>query len=160
MFKFIFLDIDGVLNSSRSCYALRSSKVLDPIAIHLLNELVDISKADIIISSTWRLGRTIDDLQLILSEQGFKFKEKIKGKTPHVGDFRGNEIDLFLRDYRYEDFKYVILDDDRDFRKDQNLVKINSKVGLTHYDINRALYYLDCVKEDTFSLQEMLNAFN
>ena len=53
MKKVIFLDVDGVLNSSRT---LHEDISLEDDLILNLKELVDKTKAKIILSSSWRLS--------------------------------------------------------------------------------------------------------
>ena len=51
----IFLDIDGVLNSItwfKKCGGM--TRRLDPVAVAQLRRIVDATKADIVIASTWR----------------------------------------------------------------------------------------------------------
>jgi hypothetical protein len=122
----IFLDIDGVLNSSRYFIQRNASQQeirehsdadeFDPEAIKLINNLcVDIN-AYVVISSTWRIGRTIEELQNLFTCAGATFK--IVGVTPIINYSmcRGLEVQEWLsknREYGFED--YVIIDDDSDF---------------------------------------------
>lgn len=84
--KIIFLDIDGVLNHQK-WYKTRmdlkngtDSKEwsdsypfyeFDPESIKHLNKIVDLTGAKVVVSSTWRIGRRISDLQEILDRVGF-----------------------------------------------------------------------------------------
>jgi hypothetical protein len=97
------------------------------------------------VSSTWRLGRTVEELQEILNRNGFtgqvigKTKDLRKGED---GDsiLRGNEILAWIKEnptecgVAYWDYKrYVILDDDSDmlyWQKD-NFIKTDAYCGLT-----------------------------
>lgn len=161
--KLVFLDIDGVLNSRRSTYAFSSTHRLDPVAMSLLNELLRITGADVVISSTWRLGRTLDQLFATLTHEGFA--GNIIGKTPHLGDFRGQEIDQWLETYKWDhndpDYKYVIFDDDRDFRLGQPLIWVDNKYGLTHAHVHRAAHTLGLLSEyhdyPLLSITEIMN---
>lgn len=146
MRKFIFLDIDGVLNSQyyfqrahddgsleKINYPLNH---LDPVAIELLNDLISDTGAEVIISSTWRNGRTIEEIQSLLEQRGFK--HKIHSKTPifdHNQSVRGNEIKGWLKaNIPFgEKVKYVIIDDDSDMLWEQrnNMVLTDNWIGMT-----------------------------
>ena len=133
MKKLIFLDIDGVLNSQ--LYAEKHIKEdnesntsvkypmseIDPISVGFLNGLIEDTGAEVVISSTWRFGHTIEELQNILEQRGFK--GKIIGFTPDLHSkepaaLRGNEIYKWMEDnIEYSEREltpYVIFDDDSD----------------------------------------------
>jgi len=98
----LFLDIDGVLNSGQffdgkshtgGIILVNTSTQIDMNAVALLNTLIDKTQANIVISSTWRIGHSIPFLQDKLRVHGFKFPEHIIGCTPELpGKTRGKEI--------------------------------------------------------------------
>jgi hypothetical protein len=139
--RLIFLDIDGVLNCEtffvdrKNKAALRKEVKKREISreeyygdmlceerIGWLNELCTATGAKVVISSTWRLGKEVSELQAILSRSGATFD--IIDKTPRLGadTVRGNEIYKWLKENAeavtgkpYYEFKeYVIIDDDSD----------------------------------------------
>lgn len=122
----IFLDIDGVLNSIDSMVAsyqlgLHSQeKTLDIVSIGLLMKLCKETNAKIVISSTWRLGRTIDDFKSIFSHYGWS-DFPIVGMTGRggIGSVRGDEIQEWVDSNDVSN--YVILDDDSDMLESQKL---------------------------------------
>lgn len=172
--KIIFLDIDGVLNSEK-WYKERFDKKLypnlegyplcefDPLTIEQLNLLTDKTNAKIVISSTWRMGRTIDELKKLFEEVGIK--GEIIGITPHLtfsdghGVDRGNEIKRWidLNCIRWWDKifdekeknitleSYVILDDDPDMLLEQkdNFVRTSWRDGLTALHTRKAIKILN-----------------
>lgn len=82
--KICFLDIDGVCNHEtwyRKRHAAMEDKSWEkkqypydefcPDNIALLNKLVEATGVKIVISSSWRHGRTLEGLQLLLKEVGF-----------------------------------------------------------------------------------------
>jgi hypothetical protein len=129
----IFLDIDGVLNCEEF-YKNRSSAFtadqlnephfffhFDPFRISMLNDLVKSVDAKVVLSSTWRLGKTLDEMNDIFKRVGCTFE--IMDFTPfprHEGCLRGNEILFWIKENEdlvgpYYDYKsYVIIDDDSD----------------------------------------------
>src|SRR5437016_7412087 len=66
--RVIFLDIDGVLAPIRRWDRYGD---LDPACVQVLNEIVARGGADVVVSSTWRYGRTVAELQVILESKGF-----------------------------------------------------------------------------------------
>lgn len=161
--KLVFLDIDGVLNSRRSTYAYASTHTLDPVAVALLNELLTVTGSSVVISSTWRLGRTVEQLSDLLYAQGVR--GTIIGKTPHHEGFRGQDVARWLELNKWPvsdpEYKYVIFDDGRDFHAGQPLVHVDNKHGLNHLHIQRAIHMLGLLPEHQdfplLSIQEILN---
>ncbi len=79
----LFLDIDGVLNSEdyASLYTEKEwdnltyiERHIDDKAVQLINYICDNTKAQVVISSTWRYGRSVEQLQEILNSRGATFK--------------------------------------------------------------------------------------
>ena len=129
----IFLDIDGVLNHALYYHEKRQAIRykedgypmcdIDTKKVNLLNQLCYETNSKVVISSTWRKGRSLFQMAHILGDRGFN--GEIVGKTPviyhdklesHIP--RGLEIQEYLyREYGYdydEKVNYVILDDDSD----------------------------------------------
>lgn len=129
MRKILFLDIDGVLNSYRTCmafggYPFRSSQVqyLDQVAIKLLQRMCDSSGVEIVLSSTWRLSEDYKEL-------GKALGLPIIDRTPSLDGIRGEEIQQWL-DLNHGG-PYVIVDDDSDMLESQmgNFVKTTHEEG-------------------------------
>lgn len=161
----IFLDIDGVFNCQlfykstqhkdykEAKKALRKSlkskeiERLDYYAsqickerIKWFSELCAEINAEIIVSSTWRMGKTVEQLQEIFNYCGGTFK--VISKTEHLGYERGIEISKWLKDnikiethgVNYYDFtRYAIIDDDSDMLLNQrfNFFQTDNYSGLT-----------------------------
>jgi hypothetical protein len=126
--RIIFLDIDGVLNSIDSMLANnnrnKNMDALDYVSIGLLRKLCIETDARIVISSTWRYGRTEEDFIDIFSQYDWpEVKDLIIGMTPIInGDCRGYEIESYLKTKTvlgpmYSE--YIILDDDSDMLDNQ-----------------------------------------
>src|SRR5258705_6520050 len=77
--RVVFLDIDGVLAPIRRWDRYGD---LEPACIQVLNEIVASARADVVVSSTWRHGRTVAELQVMLEAEGFT--GRIVDKTPVV----------------------------------------------------------------------------
>ena len=113
--RIIFLDIDGVLNNENMYRTKKhASNSLDPKNIEVLNELIEDTKAKVVISSSWRCGSTIDSILSKMKTAGYK--HDILDFTPILGydHNRGNEIHQWLKEYEKEVQSYVIFDDDSD----------------------------------------------
>lgn len=119
MRKIIFLDVDGVLNSEEFSRWLwdnhekkyRGYEMLDQRAILCLQDIVFITGAEIVLSSSWRIS-SLRTKQL--KEQLLPYGLEIIDRT--ISDARGergDEIKEWLS--RNPDVShYVILDDDND----------------------------------------------
>lgn len=134
--KIIFLDFDGVLSTQ----IVRFSSFEDS-CVNNLNEILERSKAHIVVSSSWRKGRSIDQLRDLFLTQGDRCK-KIQNpiiinpkllidKTPVLNEEeqeefkleqnleptlfgRGLEISYWLNSAKdkFDIESYLVLDDD------------------------------------------------
>lgn len=135
----IFLDIDGVLNSQRSCAALSgfprptdpaSWDLFDPVAVRLLRRVVRKTGAVCVLSSTWR---SIKSALLPLTT----FLEvPIIGRTrPTLSrELRGEQIRDWLVVHPEVD-RWAIVDDDSDMLPEQmeRFVKVDGNEGLSYH---------------------------
>jgi HAD domain in Swiss Army Knife RNA repair proteins len=131
----IFLDIDGVLAPIRRWDRYGD---LDPACIQVLNDIVARGDADVVVSSTWRYGKTVAELQALLESQGFS--GCVLDKTPTVppGAGRGEEIAAWLADHAVAG--YVIIDDHVDMGAlCTHLVQTHPAHGLQPGDASRAV---------------------
>ena len=121
--RVIFTDIDGVLNPH---WRTKWSKS----AIVIYNRICKEYDLKPVITSTWRLNHTIDQLQRIFIEQGIEVT--IHDYTPHIdqGD-RGLEIKSWLDKNQCDN--WVIIDDKTSDIEPHinNVVKCRSWLGLT-----------------------------
>ena len=152
----IFLDIDGVLNCDLF-YRNRTKELTYPLSemcperIKWLNEVCTTSKAQIVLSSTWRHGRDIEEMRNIFKELGATFD--LIDYTPSFSTkwaVRGNEIYAWIEQnsmnlfgIEYYNYKnYVIIDDDSDMLlwQQAHFFQTDTHSGLTPnicYKINR-----------------------
>lgn len=148
----VFLDIDGVLNSSewdrdrpRGTGHLRH---FDPAAVARLNRLTDTTSASLVISSSWRqFGE--EYVTRMLRSAGVT--APIVGVTPVLDDGsrimrpvpRGHEIMVWLDTASFVPPRFVILDDEDDMRAlGRRLVRTDHSVGMTDADVDRAIALL------------------
>ena len=159
--KIIFLDVDGVLNCSTSksfchddLYGIITG--IDSDKVKRLAKIVEITGAEIVLSSDWKDGWekycTIpkrSHAKYLDNHLYKKGKLTIKDKTPNTSKgswFRGNEILTYLRSHQDVE-NYVILDDTffEDFsikEISEHLVLTDHKVGLTDSDVEKAVEIL------------------
>ena len=142
---YIFLDIDGVLNTkedwTKRLYSLNAQCV--KVFCELLKNL---DNPEIVISSTWRNGLARDgstathmeELLQVLNSVGITSVDKTAVSPNGI---RSEEIDFYLR--RHDEDEYLILDDDKDLfiqaEKTPCLYLVDSTKGITNNDVKRIL---------------------
>lgn len=163
--KLIFLDVDGVLNSdtyfASEAYKKETTGAsdaeimlilhqahLDPNALQLLNDLVQRSGAEVVLSSTWRSKYSPTELTEMMQKRGATFT--ISDSTPILyGKMseripRGKEIKAYLSKLAVQPETFVILDDHDDMLGLKKfLVWTDYKPGLTSQDVEQALQILN-----------------
>ena len=152
--RIIFLDFDGVLNSHDFMRRVPQRGIcgIDPLAAARLNYLVEATDARVVVSSSWRHSRSVDELAKILRAAGFM--HGVVGKTPDFavkgdgglwhGAMRGHEIQTWLNlapNFDVNVDSFVILDDDSDMdHLAHRHVKTMVEHGLTDADVDRAIH--------------------
>ena len=132
----VFTDIDGVLNTINRVQWNKNS-------IELYNKLCQEFDLKPVISSTWRLNHTKEQLQSIFTEQGI---------TTPIYDFtdsfpdegRGREIENWIFNNSYN--KFIILDDSvRDIIAWglPNVVRCRGWIGFSEEEYSLARYLLN-----------------
>jgi hypothetical protein len=119
--RVVFLDIDGVLAPIRGWDRYGD---LERACIEVLNEIVGSARADVVVSSTWRHGKTVAELQAMLEAEGFTGRVVDKTPTGVPGAERGEEIAAWLAEHAVA--SYVIIDDHVD------MGALRSALVLTH----------------------------
>lgn len=141
--KILFLDIDGVMNSHQAIHmyykesnAAKHGRSMPfcPISCSNLREILErIPDLKIVVSSTWRLGRTLEQLREDLAPMGID-SSRIIDKTPsnRMTRHRGQEIRSWIEDEAPAPVeRFVIVDDDSDMGAlMENLVQTDTRMGL------------------------------
>lgn len=165
--KLIFLDIDGVLNcdetfmkirkgydDDREAYLkklkdkkFREDSDIDKKLIGELNKIIRATHAKIVVSSSWRIGRTVEELKILLKRNGC-IGEVIDKTARSADGVRGYEIHDWLEEHsNYEIESFVILDDDADMEHLYPfLIRHNYRFGLTPTLRNIAIRRLNDTK--------------
>ena len=141
--KFLFLDIDGVLNTPAAecgyAYVLgvdrndfpegnvrnKLASMWCPGSLYNLYRIIEATRCKIVISSTWRLGSDLKEMRSWFSCE--LLKNAVIDKTPSLGVKwkdgshnvpRGLEIELWVNDWKrnngHKPCKIAIIDDDSD----------------------------------------------
>ncbi len=109
--KILFLDIDGVLITSRSMLALATYPAFDPVACQLIDAFCQRSGAKIVICSAWREERSKADLEAILDSMPIaKSHLHDDWATPVIFGPRSREVQEWLSRHP-ETTHYAVLDD-------------------------------------------------
>lgn len=128
MTKYIFLDIDGVLNSEHTLdqTSEHDASIICDQYLENLRNIVEKTDAKLILSSSWRVyfGSTIDDTKhsyaVQLVQALAKHNLKLHDTTPFVKGLFSNERGLEIKKYidQHKINNYVVIDDEEfsDFR--------------------------------------------
>ena len=141
----IFLDVDGVLNTTAARYTKYELRDVNISALRLLQDKLE--KRGNVVKVTWRFGYEFDyercskQVQSLICKLG-QAGITIYDKTPIYKDkTRDVEIKRYIRGYQLknEHTEYIILDDDasvfdRNALKEMNFYKVNESTGLTTKD--------------------------
>lgn len=142
--KVIFLDIDGVMNSVTTPFGdrRRLSTFLDPSNVAVLNQIVRATGAVVVVTSTWRLTMSIEQLRGHFEDAGCV--AEIVDVTPDLDAYRRDrEVRAWLAAQREPPRRWVILDDDPELdASPDTLVRIDQLVGLSARELPRVLELL------------------
>ena len=159
MEKYIFLDIDGVLNGQHSI----NETPLYSFYLNNLKELINKTNAKIILSSSWRNFLHKENNKYVPNKEGGYGDKLIKAfdelnleihDTTELGyskNKRGFQIKEWLDNYADKEYKYIILDDDEDMLTEQFEYFIKTKFngksiedeGLNENILNEAILLLE-----------------
>lgn len=150
MHRYLFLDIDGVLNSERTVAAygklthcgrvkhdMLAGKPLAPMWDDISVKLIQAAQAEIgfsiVISSSWRMFFSVSDFHTIFDLYGWDTRGIIVGKTGESPGSRGVQIKEWLTTHGKFPYSYCILDDDSDMLPEQSpfFVQTSFKNGIT-----------------------------
>lgn len=159
MNKIIFLDIDGVLNSTQYWESIQDKKKtmseiefdLDPKCLRNLKKIVDETNSKIVVTSTWKRIDKINSFKRYIPKYGLHVYDQTPCHPDGAGH-RGDEIRQYLKEHESEIEKFILLDDEEfpDFNELTNyLVKTNFyKGGLCGSHVKEAVERLGRVKKE------------
>lgn len=143
---------------------------LDPAAVARLQRIVDVTKACVVLSSSWRTMTKLHEMTHYLRHFGGEgITLRLLGSTPDLrhgtypdngrepkfpalqGDSRGVEIQTWLDLIPRGDIEsYVVLDDDNIDGHDGHFIRTDPNVGLTDADADRAIGILTAPRVATY----------
>ena len=145
MRKFLFLDVDGVLNS----YPELRTNGMDyvcPRKIGLVDAIIRKTGCEVVISSTWRIIHTLDELKTMFADEGMINTTSIIGATPSSKSGRRGEEILSWLSEQEDDYIYAVLDDETsdmpELVEQGVVVKTNMNKGVTDYDARQVIELL------------------
>jgi len=152
MVKYIFLDFNGVLNTEQYQTELRIAgryisdeygPLFDPKAVARLCEIIEKTKAKIVVTSSWRYIHDKDALSRMWEKRELPGKIYCSLPTECTENHRGNEIKEFIS--HETNTPYVILDDLDEFLPEQKeaFIKVNPVSGISQNDVNKAIEILN-----------------
>lgn len=138
--KVLFLDIDGVLNSSRTRLAFgaypwefdeRNMAMFDTVSINMIRGLCAKAGVSVVVSSAWRTTHGWDAI-------GRELNLPTISQTPSSIKTRGHEIQMWLEDNPGVE-QYAIVDDDDDMLEEQRpyFVRTDGDNGLMWGDFKK-----------------------
>lgn len=147
--KILFLDIDGVLNSSEYFRRVKLDREpypdghLELEKIERINLLCQLTGYKIVLSSTWReFGKEVcneilkrNGLTIDLHDITPDLTEK-KGKI-WTAKTRGDEIQAWIDEHKPDE--YLIIDDDSDIHQKDRFIQTDSEYGFTDDKFKEAL---------------------
>lgn len=140
----IFLDFDGVLDTAFYDSYLEQHNIpscdesgrpiFDPVCTRYLKQIVEITHAQIVVSSDWKYYDSLEDLRKMWEER--QMPGSLLDVTPNIKISRGAEISEWLNGMTNIS-NYVIIDDlgIENFNEDQldHLVTVNPYCGIDEY---------------------------
>lgn len=162
--KIIFLDIDGVLCTSRSHLSKHGKGIMDEwddvgaLAIYRACKFGENVK--IVVSSTWRKFclnpyDNSDILGVRLAQFNLTQFLHTDWRTKELDSIRGKEIAKWMEDHP-EATDYIILDDDSDFLPYQykKLIRTDFENGMLYSDIKKLVMWTGAYNVQEANLQQ------
>lgn len=129
--RVLFLDVDGVLNRTGyqpvQSFGLRSW--IEPELASRLSAVLTRTGARIVMSSDWRVGRTLERIGEELNAAGIP--APVLGKTPELGGPRWREIEAWMAEQSLAREQVAIIDDGFSMGPlDDRFVRVSPLTGL------------------------------
>ena len=169
MEKYLFLDFDGVLNTSRYAKLLRNEGIdpfdefgamFDPETIVNLKSIIEQTNCKIVLSTSWRNegllrmrslwkdrnlpGEIFSMTPILLSTT---YQDSLNGEMLCIPELNAKalEINAWLQQYASKSFNYVIVDDENVFfqKQQKHLVLTDEYDGLTVDKADKAIEILN-----------------
>ena len=148
--KVLFLDFDGVLNSSRTCAAFDGYPFnlkgdlpqFDHVAIALIRKVCEQTGCKVVISSTWRRGTSLQEIKDVMDLPVIDRTPMGREHGLPLSAERGHEIANWLERNPHV-VQYAIVDDECfDIHQRGRLVQTSQEDGLRWEDYEKLLELL------------------
>lgn len=149
--RVIFLDVDGCIIPIPANGEYDPDLGASPEAMKNLNLLVQVTRAEVVVSSAWREDRTVAELEALLKSWGYR--GAVLGKTDDApsrqSEDRGQSILDWLAEHPGVE-SFVVIDDERTDLEllARHLVSPKPDVGLQFFDVQEAARILMVARED------------
>ena len=142
--RIILLDLDGVILPIPANGHFEPELKPSVEAVNNLNLLVQITNAHIVVTSAWRVGRTVEQLTTLLRGWGVKWGVFGKTRDSRGEENRGALISDWLANSREVIDAFVVIDDDRTDLElfADKMVSPKPDVGLQFHDVQEAVRIL------------------
>lgn len=164
MKKFIFLDIDGVLNTLQDSIIFDqkikvfNAEGINKTCLHLVKFVCDHTGAKVVISSSWKV-EGLAKITGIFEAHGWHPAPLIDITPNTPNGFRGDEIFKYLEKYGDEQVSYVIIDDSTDFHMVQPHVHVDPVLGFTGRDAIKAIDIIGCHENSKEMIEQLREEF-
>lgn len=142
--RIILLDLDGVILTLPTDGHLEPELKPSTDAVNNLNLLIQITNAQVVVTSHWRNGRTVEQLETLLRGWGVKWGVFGKIRDSRGEENRGALIADWLANTKETIDAFVVIDDERiDLEQfARQLVSPKPDVGLQFHDVQEAVRIL------------------
>lgn len=148
MKKFLFLDIDGVMNGF-----LRDDKEMHylcdlcPILVERVKRIISATQCEVILSTSWRYDEYIDK---IMEHCGIQYSDKTD-----LSWCRGQEIKNWLSE-QTDTYTYCVLEDSEEMLEEQeeHIVWTDFNYGISESQVEIAINILNDVQEKEVQRQD------
>lgn len=141
-YKYLFLDVDGVLNNTISLRQQKTFYALDTDCLNQLRRIYDaVPGLRIVLSSYWRHNKDSTTLLAVrLREKGMDLYDYTQTNFS-MGVLRNIEIDKWLEHNKHDGEPAVAIDDDNDILDAEHYVPVvvDSSKGLTESDADKVI---------------------
>ena len=152
--KFIFLDIDGVLNNHRfimeNSYLKESEqKLIDEQKMVLLKNIIEATRAKIVLSSSWRdmfdenmspRTKRASEIMALFQAYGLELWSRTQDQSDKM-----LSIEKWIKSHRSIIDRFIIIDDDFIYDNREmlsRLVRTSYYIGLTEQHVSAAIHML------------------
>jgi hypothetical protein len=150
--KVIFLDIDGVLNTTATPKPARDSRVVDPMLLARFRKLLFDTDAEVVLSSTWRHD---PDGLASAERMGIPFMDILPDMRPHP---RNEEIVAWLKAHPAVR-RFAVIDDEDDCLDAFPLFQPSASSGLTEKIARAVADYLNWRSENDMRRNVIVRGF-